>query len=127
VTSDELPFMLDLQLFTGRPLVFASSFKDNTHTPSYTTELVYGLLPQSEVGLEAESFAAGMKGDVGLNSLRDSAQNAYKMYLRSRPMATKAAYARSKEVLLQYIGLHPFFGTFVLHKLVKLTRARRSA
>ena len=45
VSNDELPYMVDLQLFTGRPLVFASTFGPNkqqqaTRAPNYTTELV---------------------------------------------------------------------------------------
>lgn len=112
VKSDEVPFMLDLQLFTGRPLVFSSTFKDQV--PNYTSELVYGLLPISQVGLESESFNASLKGDIGLCALMDSSKNAYKMYLKSRPMATKAAYARSKEINQQYIGIHPIFSIGLL-------------
>lgn len=111
VTNDELPFMLDLQLFTGRPLVFASTFKDD-QTPNYTSELVYGLLPSTEVGLESETFAASIKNDVGLLAQLESSKNAYKMYLKSRPVATKAAYARAKEFSLQFIGIHPEFRNY---------------
>lgn len=114
VTATEVPFMLDLQLFTGRPLVFSSSYESTSKNnpkqkPQYTTELVYGLLPPTEISLECESFTAAIKGDVGLESLRDSARNAYKMYLRSRPTATKASHQRSKEISIIDVGIHPFF------------------
>jgi ATP-dependent RNA helicase DDX54/DBP10 len=112
VTNDEVPFMLDLQLFTGRPLVFASTFSDsNSRKPQYSNEIVYGSLPVSEISLECESYTTSFKGNVALETLKDSSKNSYKMFLRSRPSATKAAYKRSKEISGMTVGVHPYFGT----------------
>eukprot|EP00842_Homolaphlyctis_polyrhiza_P000825 jgi/Hompol1/1743/HPOL_001458-RA len=123
VSNDELPFMLDLQLFTGRPLVFASAFDRTTaaaatteskansdiRDPDYTTELVFGHLPPSDLGNEVESIAQIVQGSIFFDTLRDSMKNGTKKYLQSRPQATKGSYARAKEIAAQNIGIHPLF------------------
>jgi ATP-dependent RNA helicase DDX54/DBP10 len=106
VTNDEIPFMIDLQMFTGRTLVFASSFGDSQQ-PNYTTELVFGHLPLSEITLEMESISTQVKDSLHLTTLRDSAQKGYKMYLRSRPQASRSSYQRTKEILNMSFGIHP--------------------
>jgi ATP-dependent RNA helicase DDX54/DBP10 len=112
VSAEELPHLLDMQLFTGRPLIFASHFENKAEKPDYTSELVYGEMPMAQVSLESESLAATIKGNITLETMRDSAKNAYKMYLKSRPAATKASYDRAKELSLQSHGIHPIFGSF---------------
>lgn len=105
VTNSEIPYMLDLQLFTGRPMVFASNFEDAE--PDYTKELVFGYLPLNDITLEVESVATLIKGNIALETLRDSSKQGYKMYIRSRPTATKDSYSRAKEITEQSIGIHP--------------------
>nr|KAJ3419096.1 ATP-dependent RNA helicase ddx54 [Polyrhizophydium stewartii] len=111
VAADELPFMLDLQLFTSRPLVFASALSDGTtvREPDYAGELVYGMMPPSALSLEVEAVAGMVGGSATLQALGDSARRGHQMYLRSRPTATKGAYARAKDIATQYIGVHPLF------------------
>jgi ATP-dependent RNA helicase DDX54/DBP10 len=114
VTNDEIPFMIDLQMFTGRPLVFASSFED-AQVPNYTTELVFGHMPMSTITLEMESIASQIKDSLHLTTLRDSAQKGFKMFLRSRPQASKPAYRRAKEILNMSFGIHPYLVKQVGH------------
>jgi ATP-dependent RNA helicase DDX54/DBP10 len=111
VTSEEVPFMLDLQLFTGRPLVFASTFKGSE--PSYVTELVYGNLPAALVELENESLAVSLKQNHTLGQLFESSKNGFMKYLSSRPSATKASYQRAKEISTLDIGVHPLFASHI--------------
>jgi ATP-dependent RNA helicase DDX54/DBP10 len=106
VTNDEIPYMIDLQMFTSRPLVFASTFGDGQE-PNYTTELVFGHVPHSEITLEMESISSQVKDSLHLTTLRDSAQKGYKMFLRSRPSASKSSYQRTKEILNMSFGIHP--------------------
>lgn len=37
----------------------------------------------------------------------DSAKNGYKLYLKTRPTASKESYVRAKEISSAYIGMHP--------------------
>ncbi len=108
MTNDELPFFLDLQLFTGRPLVFASTIIDKS-TKNYTSELVLGTFNPSEIALEVEDVLGHIKGNLTLETLKESCKQGYKMYLRSRPAATKSSYARAKEIANHSIGVHPIF------------------
>ncbi|KAI8914342.1 P-loop containing nucleoside triphosphate hydrolase protein [Gorgonomyces haynaldii] len=107
VSQDELPYMLDLQLFTGRPLVFASQLKDQK--PNYTTELIYGNLPSYQVDLESESFVGLCKSSVAIQTMQQSCVNGFKLYIKSRPPATKASHQRAKDITNINIGIHPLF------------------
>jgi ATP-dependent RNA helicase DDX54/DBP10 len=109
VTNDEIPYMMDLQLFTGRPFVFANQFNQKDLRPDYTREIIFGSLPLKDLTLEVESVSSLIKGDILLETLLDSAQKGYSMYIKSRPTASKPSYARAKEIKLQNIGIHPLF------------------
>ncbi|KAJ8327550.1 ATP-dependent RNA helicase dbp10 [Batrachochytrium dendrobatidis] len=133
ISNDELPYMLDLQLFTGRPLVFASAFFDSaldtknnaankddelcisktSREPQYTAELVYGYLPPTHLGLEIEAAQQLIHGNITIETLRDSSRKGYQMYLKSRPTATRGSYARTKDIVTQHIGIHPMFAAKV--------------
>lgn len=63
VTSDELPYLIDLQLFLGRPLLLGSAFEKQKEgdvatsvaaDPSYTTEVVFGTIPPSMLDADVE-------------------------------------------------------------------------
>ncbi|KAI9094132.1 P-loop containing nucleoside triphosphate hydrolase protein [Phlyctochytrium arcticum] len=115
VGADEVPYLLDLQLFTGRPLVFASTFAPSTdeeavpRDPDYTSELVLGIIPPSAIAMDMEHVAATVAGNVTLENLDATAKNAYKMYHRSRPIASKDSYTRAKDIADAYLGIHPIF------------------
>ncbi|KAJ1343891.1 hypothetical protein BSLG_001552 [Batrachochytrium salamandrivorans] len=118
VSNDELPYMLDLQLFTGRPLVFASAFFDTAATistgaskhPSNTEsgddELTIGLTARDPDYSEE-------LGNITIETLRGMSQKGYQMYIKSRPSATKGSYARTKDIVTQHIGIHPMFASKV--------------
>ncbi|KAJ3269832.1 ATP-dependent RNA helicase ddx54 [Terramyces sp. JEL0728] len=105
VTNEEIPYLLDLQLFTNRPIIFSSTLTNAKSEPDYTTELVFGKFSGSEIMLEVESLHAHIKGNVQLETLKESTVQGYKMYLRSRPSATKPSYNRAKEIKTQDIEL----------------------
>ncbi|KAI8818385.1 P-loop containing nucleoside triphosphate hydrolase protein [Fimicolochytrium jonesii] len=114
VASDEVPFLFDLQLFTGRPLVFATSYTKAdaggvsvVREPDYTSEFVYGLMPPSTLALEIETVVSTVKGNVNLENLQQGVKNAYKMYHKSRPLASKDSYAKAKEISDVHLGIHP--------------------
>ncbi|KND05008.1 uncharacterized protein SPPG_00689 [Spizellomyces punctatus DAOM BR117] len=115
VSTDEVPYLLDLQLFTGRPLVFASTFDKTSingevvaRQPDYTSEFVYGIIPPSALAMDVEQVISTVKNNITMENLETSAKNAYKMYYKSRPVASKESYARAKEIGDVYLGIHPF-------------------
>ncbi|KAJ3160810.1 ATP-dependent RNA helicase ddx54 [Geranomyces michiganensis] len=121
VASDEVPFLLDLQMFVDRPLVFATSFAASaqpgsdsvvvTRDPDYTTEFVYGVIPPSALAMDIEHVASTVKGNINLEMLQGITKNAYKMYSKSRPLASKDSYDRAKEISAVYLGIHPLLAS----------------
>ncbi|KAI8913961.1 P-loop containing nucleoside triphosphate hydrolase protein [Powellomyces hirtus] len=128
VSTDEVPYLLDLQMFTDRPLVFATSFNtaaaasveasvNNTtvtpiaREPDYASEFVYGLIPPSALAMDIEHVFSTIKGNVNLENLQQVTKNAYKMYYKSRPPASKDSYTRAKEISAVYLGIHPLLAS----------------
>ncbi|KAJ3027454.1 ATP-dependent RNA helicase dbp10 [Rhizophlyctis rosea] len=60
------------------------------------------------LALDVEHVASTLRNDITLQGQEESAKNGYKMYLRSRPTASKESYVRAKELSDTYIGIHPF-------------------
>ncbi|KAI9197350.1 uncharacterized protein BJ171DRAFT_222961, partial [Polychytrium aggregatum] len=112
VSNDELPFLLDLQLFTGRPLIFGTAFEESPANPSppepdFTSEIIYGGIPQAELDLSREQALHMVKENITLSTLQHTARNGYKLYYKTRPLASKESYARAKDVIKANIGMHP--------------------
>ena len=112
IANDEVSYMIDLQLFTGRPLVYAQVANSNSSF-NYTTQIVYGTLPSQPISLQSESVHTLVKGDLQLQAMANSATQGYKMYLRSRPAASKSSHTRAKEISEHVYGIHPLFGTLI--------------
>ncbi|KAJ3333932.1 ATP-dependent RNA helicase ddx54 [Blyttiomyces sp. JEL0837] len=114
LSSDEVPFLVDFQLFTGRPIIFGSVFTDaNESTPNFTNDLIFGLFPPSVLDMDREHVSNWLHDNVTLQTLNQSAKNSYKMYHKTRGVASKESYTRSKEILESDIGIHPFLKSFI--------------
>ncbi|KAH9054251.1 DEAD-domain-containing protein [Lactarius vividus] len=95
VGPTELPYLVELQLFLGRPLVRDVLSGDEA---SYTESLVLGVFPRESLddevayirNLEAENHA--------LPTLRNVMRKGQGMYERSRGHASPASYTRAKEM-----------------------------
>jgi ATP-dependent RNA helicase DDX54/DBP10 len=107
VSADEIPFMLDFQLFSSRPLVYASTFAEKDADPYFTKEIVFGIVPDYMIGLEVEDVLKYNKENAHLTSLATTMANSYKMYYRSRPTASNESYKRAKEIPLNSLGVFP--------------------
>lgn len=107
VSADEIPFMLDFQLFSARPLVYASTFSEKGAEPDFTKDIVFGIVPDSMIGLEIEDVLKYNKESAHLTSLAGTMANSYKMYYRSRPTASNESYKRAKEIPLNSLGIFP--------------------
>ncbi|GAA5804121.1 hypothetical protein HPULCUR_009607 [Helicostylum pulchrum] len=105
VTSEELPYLVDLQLFLTRPLILAGE-KDEY---DYTSDLVVGSMPKEHL-IDDQAWAADkISKDASLDGIHRTALNAYKLYNRTKPRAAAESYARAKEVIKKkaYNNLHP--------------------
>jgi ATP-dependent RNA helicase DDX54/DBP10 len=105
VTSEELPYLIDLQLFLTRPLILGGE-KDEF---DYTSELVLGAMPKDSL-IDDNAWAADkISKDASLEGTYRTAMNAYKLYNRTKPRAATESYGRAKEVLKKkaYTNLHP--------------------
>ncbi|KAL0095103.1 P-loop containing nucleoside triphosphate hydrolase protein [Phycomyces blakesleeanus] len=106
VTSEELPYLVDLELFLTRPLVVGSSTKKK---PDYTTELVIGSLPKDSLNDDISWVFQRVEEDAGLQGLQKTAINAFGLYNRTKPRAAPESYTRAKKVMKSeaYLEMHP--------------------
>eukprot|EP00808_Paulinella_micropora_P009186 g25106.t1 len=108
VNTDELPYMLDLFLFLGRPLLMALS----EGVSSYDDKVTYfGSLPQHLIDEVMESYRATLD-EAQLEGLVATCQRAYKMYYKTRAAASPASASRAKE-MPRPIPIHPAFAAAV--------------
>ncbi|XP_052545569.1 ATP-dependent RNA helicase DDX54 [Tympanuchus pallidicinctus] len=104
VAPDEMPYIFDLHLFLGRPLILAGA----QEMPA-DADGVLGRVPQSLVDDEECLLLTDHEGSLELQSLRRVADNAQKQYLRSRPGPSPESIKRVKEMDMSQLGIHPLF------------------
>ncbi|CEP15963.1 hypothetical protein [Parasitella parasitica] len=105
VSADELPYLVDLQLFLTRPLVLGGE-KDEY---DYTGELVLGAMPKDSL-IDDKAWADDkIAKDAALEGTYKTAMNAYKLYNRTKPRAAAESYGRAKDILKKkaFSNLHP--------------------
>uniref|UniRef100_A0A8C5JF58 ATP-dependent RNA helicase DDX54 n=1 Tax=Junco hyemalis TaxID=40217 RepID=A0A8C5JF58_JUNHY len=104
VAPDEMPYVFDLHLFLGRPLVLAGA----QDMPADAGD-VLGRVPQSLVDDEECLLLTDHESSLELRSLRRVADNAHKQYLRSRPGPSPESIKRAKDLDVSQLGMHPLF------------------
>ncbi|XP_060105024.1 ATP-dependent RNA helicase DDX54 isoform X2 [Heteronotia binoei] len=104
VAPDETPYVFDLHLFLGRPLVLASPHKKPTDMDG-----VFGRIPQSIIDDEESLLQTDHERSLELQSLHRISDNAQKQYLKSRPSPSPESIKRVKEMDLSLLGIHPLF------------------
>ncbi|NXK55481.1 DDX54 helicase, partial [Chauna torquata] len=113
VAPDEMPYVFDLHLFLGRPLVLAGAQEmpaEMTWCPwAADAGGVLGRVPQSLVDDEECLLLTDHEGSLELQSLRRVADNAHKQYLRSRPGPSPESIKRVKDLDTSQLGIHPLF------------------
>jgi ATP-dependent RNA helicase DDX54/DBP10 len=107
VAPDELPYLIDLQLFLGQKLLLASS----TSSISESSSLL-GTPMQEWMDEEEEMIRQKIATVPFLEDLKRVTKNAYKLYYKTRSPASPESHASSK-VFLQKMSvtacLHPVF------------------
>ncbi|CAG8485308.1 1389_t:CDS:10 [Dentiscutata heterogama] len=96
ITPEELPYLLDLQLFLGRRLLVGSA---TDSTPDYTSDIIIGSLPHDPLGSYVEWVKGKQQETNNLKSLCDVAKNGYKLFCKSKSSASPESYKRAKKVI----------------------------
>ncbi|XP_032096368.1 ATP-dependent RNA helicase DDX54 isoform X2 [Sapajus apella] len=109
VAPDEIPYLLDLHLFLGRPLTLARPLKEPSGADSMDGML--GRVPQSVVDEEDGGLQSTLEASLELRGLARVADNAQQQYVRSRPAPSPESIKRAKELDLAGLGLHPLFSS----------------
>ncbi|KAF8697446.1 hypothetical protein HU200_036047 [Digitaria exilis] len=117
VTSEDMPYLLDLHLFLSRPLKPAPTeeelIKDmdgismKIDQAIANGESVYGRFPQTVLDLVSDGLKEVISGCTELIALEKPCANAFKLYLKTRPMPSKESITRAKDLPRE--GLNPIF------------------
>ncbi|KAF9969077.1 ATP-dependent RNA helicase dbp10 [Actinomortierella ambigua] len=116
VSPEELPYLIDLQLFLARKMIVGTSAKtENGQEPDLTADIVLGCLPLSHMEVHNEWVKSHVLDDHNLSALRGVSLNGYKLYCKSRPSAAPESYKRAKEIvdMNEYAELHSIFSDTV--------------
>lgn len=97
ITNPELPFLLDLQLFLGRPLV--SDISTDGGDQIYTEALVLGTFQRDAIDDEVEYLRSLDGVNHSLSTLREVMKRGQAMYERSKGKASPQSYKRAKEMM----------------------------
>ncbi|KZS98466.1 DEAD-domain-containing protein [Sistotremastrum niveocremeum HHB9708] len=92
VSSSELPHLLDLQLFLGRPLVNTMA-EGPQH---YTENLAIGAFERDRLDDQLEGLRAYDEKNNALETLRAVMQKGHKLYERTQGKASQASHNRAK-------------------------------
>lgn len=117
VTSEDLPNLLDLHLFLSKPIRAAPTeeevlldkegvFSKIDHAIA-SGETVYGRLPQTVIDLASDRIRETIDSSADLISLQKTCSNAFRLYLKSKPLPSKESIRRAKDLPRE--GLHPIF------------------
>ncbi|CAN6631901.1 ATP-dependent RNA helicase Dbp10p [Trichomonascus vanleenenianus] len=102
IQQHELPYLLDLEVFIGRKLLFGSKMNakaaaDTVNNP-FTERLVLGGFPRDEVENVAEEIEHIISRDYDLKQQLSVADKGEKQYLKSRQAASAESAKRAKGV-----------------------------
>jgi ATP-dependent RNA helicase DDX54/DBP10 len=96
ITYSELPFLLDLQLFLGRPLLNDVTQQGDQ---AYTESLILGTFQRDTIDEDVEYIRSLDVVNNALPTLRDVMKRGHAMYERSKGKASPASYRRAKEMM----------------------------
>lgn len=95
ITHTELPYLLDLQLFLGRPI---KSDVANDGDQNYTESLVLGTFEREKIDDDVEYLRSLEAVNHNLPVLREVMKRGHAMYERSKGKASSVSYKRAKEM-----------------------------
>ncbi|KAJ7462343.1 ATP-dependent RNA helicase DBP10 [Mycena galericulata] len=95
ITNTELPYLLDLQLFLGRPLKAEVS---GDSEQEYTESLILGTFEREKIDEEVEYIRSLEDANHSLPILREVMKRGHAMYERSKGKASPPSYKRAKDM-----------------------------
>ncbi|XP_006847227.2 putative DEAD-box ATP-dependent RNA helicase 29 [Amborella trichopoda] len=117
VTSEDMPYLLDLHLFLSKPLRPAPTeeevVKDMNGVLSkidqalQNGETVYGRFPQTTLDLVSDRVREIVDGSSELIALRKTCTNAFSLYSKTKPSPSRESIRRAKDLPRE--GVHPIF------------------
>ena len=109
VRAEDAPYLLDLQLFLGRKLIFAEEKKKENY--DFAGDVIVGSLRRDAVEACVEKVNHFLDEDPELDSLRGVAVKGEKLYQKTKIAASVESIKRAKEVVAKKIWsvLHPLF------------------
>uniref|UniRef100_A0A6N2LTH8 RNA helicase n=1 Tax=Salix viminalis TaxID=40686 RepID=A0A6N2LTH8_SALVM len=117
VTSEDMPYLLDLHLFLSKPVKAAPTEEEvlqdidgvmNKIDKAFANgETVYGRFPQTVLDLVSDRVREIIDSSAELTSLQKACTNAFRLYTKTKPLPAKESIKRVKDLPTE--GLHPIF------------------
>ncbi|CAO2834266.1 unnamed protein product [Amaranthus hypochondriacus] len=117
VTLEDMPYFLDLHLFLSKPFRPAPTeeklLKDmdvvmaEIDVAMANGVSVYGRFPQTVLDLLQDKLRDLIDSSADLTALQKTSRNAYREYLKTKPLPSKQSIQRVKDLPRE--GLHPMF------------------
>ena len=103
MASIQIPYMIDLHLYLGRPL----QMFDSTAKLEKIDDMApyYGSLPAGMLEADIEWVKEKVAASGELKAALNGAENATKLYLKTRAVASPESVQRAKE--LGFLPVHP--------------------
>lgn len=99
VRTEDAPYLIDLQLFLGRRLVFSKDGEGKSRKDfNFAQDIIVGALNRDSVERCVEAVNKLVGEDSDLYSLRGVSVRAEKQYQRSRPSASSESVKRAREI-----------------------------
>ncbi|GAA6044170.1 hypothetical protein JCM8097_007216 [Rhodosporidiobolus ruineniae] len=98
VTPQEMPYLLDLELFLSRPLRLTPLPADGPG-PDFAQSLVLGAPPRALIDLDLETYRSLVEHQPQLEILAGVAGRGQRMYERGLAKASPESYRRAKEMV----------------------------
>lgn len=97
ITQQDMPYLLDLQLFLSRKLVVGRTQKESG---MFQNAIVIGHMRRDALERYIEESSKIIEEDVDLSNMRDVAAKGEKQYLRTRNAASAESVKRAKQLAL---------------------------
>ncbi|XP_012065044.1 putative DEAD-box ATP-dependent RNA helicase 29 isoform X2 [Jatropha curcas] len=117
VTSEDMPYLLDLHLFLSKPIKAAPAEEEvlqdmdgvmkKIDQAIANGETVYGRFPQTVLDLVSDRVREIIDSSAELTSLQKTCTNAFRLYTKTKPVPAKESIKRVKDLPRE--GIHPIF------------------
>ncbi|RWR92797.1 putative DEAD-box ATP-dependent RNA helicase 29 [Cinnamomum micranthum f. kanehirae] len=117
VTSEDMPYLLDLHLFLSKPVRPAHTEEEvvqdrdgvlaKIDQAAANGETIYGRFPQNMLDLVSDRVREIIEGCAELISLQKTCTNAFRLYAKTKPAPSRESIRRAK--LMPREGVHPIF------------------